>query len=273
MRTPLFTKHTRDLTRRAVRFGRKHSVQLVWAVLDCPTTIAIAQQVAAELNVALASLVWDAPELLAELLGLDRFSSSQLLQSFGKALKASRQIGVVGETMKEKYDQKYGTNAIIVRHGLNDEPLRHQCRTAHDDIAPLIIGFAGTVTSPREFETLLQSLDLVEWQIHGRPVVLRLVGSRFVLSSHSKRHIEYFGWRSVTETISLLGEADMCYLPQPFSRAERHLARLSFPTKLSTYIATGRPVILHAPPHASVVPFFNRFRFGIWHDTEDRHGL
>ncbi len=95
-----------------------------------------------------------------------------------------------------------------------------------------------------------------------RKVILRMAGTRYLLEPRGPQQIEYFGWRSVEETIEILSEADLLYLPQPFAESLRPLAELSFPTKLSTYLAAGRPVLLHAPSYASVCPFFKRFAFG-----------
>ena len=46
------------------------------------------------------------------------------------------------------------------------------------------------------------------------------------------------------------------YLPQPFEESLRELAELSFPTKLSTYAAAGRPLLVHCPDYASLAPLF-----------------
>ena len=43
----------------------------------------------------------------------------------------------------------------------------------------------------------------------------------------------------------------------------RPLAELSFPTKLTTYLAAGRPVLLHTPAYASLKNFHEKYRFGL----------
>ena len=42
-----------------------------------------------------------------------------------------------------------------------------------------------------------------------------------------------------------LSELDLLYLPYWFSEAMREESDLSFPSKLTTYLATGRPVLFH----------------------------
>jgi hypothetical protein len=51
------------------------------------------------------------------------------------------------------------------------------------------------------------------------------------------------------------------------------MARLSFPTKFTTYLVAGRPILLHSPEYASVPAFFSRFPVGAWCDSEDANVL
>jgi len=60
-----------------------------------------------------------------------------------------------------------------------------------------------------------------------------------------------------------MSEADITYLPYWFDEAYRLSARMSFPSKLTTYLASGRPVLFHGPQYSSVTKFFYRFPVGI----------
>jgi len=71
------------------------------------------------------------------------------------------------------------------------------------------------------------------------------------------------GWHSVEETIDLMAGVDVTYLPYWFDESYRLPARLSFPTKLATYLASGRPVLFHGPEDSSPSKFFRRFPVGL----------
>ena len=256
-------RHLRTIVDRAVQCGRSHRVQMVWAVLDCPTVIQTARLVASRLGVPLIVLVWDAPELLSHQLQHDRWFSRELLRCFQVVMKSSIRCAVVGETMKAAYDDAYGQDCIIVRHGLEPRAVQ-SCQGEQRDREQTIIGYAGSISAPETFRGFIRALDASGWKVDGRDVILRLAGSRLLLDASTPQRIEYFGRRSVCDTAEMLADCDVLYLPQPFSNELRPLASLSFPTKLSTYLAAGRPVLLHAPEHGSVVPFFKKYSCGTW---------
>lgn len=253
--------YLRRLASEVVEIAREQQVDMVWAVLDCPTVILLAQEVAQRLGKPLAVLVWDAPELFCEQLGHDRWTRRTVLNAFERVMRSASRCAVVGESMKTAYDAAFGQDCVIVRHGLSKKvsatPL-----SARPDRNEWVIGFAGSLTASDAFNRLVAALDSVAWRIADREVVLRIVGARYLLEPHGPRRIEYYGWRSVPETLALMADTDLLYLPQPFSDAYRSLASLSFPTKLSTYLPAGRPILLHAPSYASLVPFFQRYPFG-----------
>jgi hypothetical protein len=60
-----------------------------------------------------------------------------------------------------------------------------------------------------------------------------------------------------------LSATDFCYLPCWFAPEKRRHAELSFPTKLTTYLAAGRPVLYHGPAYAWAAQVMRDWRLGI----------
>lgn len=250
--------------RQILSAARQWSPDTVWAILDCPTAINLSLRITDGLAVPLIALVWDAPEVLAAQLGFDRWSRKCLLQRFDEVLRRAERIAVPGESMAEHYRSRYGDKVLILRHGLPElRPVSAAALTR--DSANFVIGFAGSLTAPDAFGVLLESLRQCDWQCGGRQIVLRIAGARLQLSPSGPQRIEYYGrLKSVDETVTLLAGCNVLYLPQPFVEDSRLLAELSFPTKLSTYVAARRPIMLHAPSYASLGPFWQRFPMGPW---------
>src|SRR5262249_40587453 len=64
-------KHWQALERivdQAVAFGKKHDVEVVFAVLASPSTIMMTRKVAQRLNARLVCMVWDPPHCMLEVL-------------------------------------------------------------------------------------------------------------------------------------------------------------------------------------------------------------
>ncbi len=272
VRKALFGKHCRNLVSQLRQRYQGSGIRRVWAVLDCPTVIETADRIARALDVPLSVMVWDAPELLADQLSFDQWSRRSMMDRFREVILNADRVGVICEQMQTAYTHRFGDlKYVIMRHGL-DESLTHNVTIGRSSNV-LRIGFAGSITAQQPFQQMIRMLDGVAWNIGDRAVTLRLIGSRYLLDSRSPQSIEYFGWRSSAETVRLLSECDVLYLPQPFEPHLRELAELSFPTKLSTYLASGKPILLHTPEYGSIVPLYKRFQFGEWCSSLDTASL
>jgi hypothetical protein len=261
-RKTLFERHCRQLVSKICHMPIAQGCDKVFAILDCPTVMQVATAVAQRLQKPLVVMVWDAPELLADQLNMDRWSTANMLQQFAATIQQAEKVGVICEQMKQAYTKTYGENEyVILRHGIS--PKMWSLATGASNSDRITIGFAGSITAQEPFRRLIETLDANNWRLCGKSVTLRLIGCRYTLDSRRPQHIEYFGWRSLKETLRLLAESDLLYLPQPFESHLRPLAELSFPTKLSSYLAAGRRVLLHAPEYASIAPFLLDYPIGV----------
>ena len=254
---------------RCVDIARTEGVDEVWAVLDSPATIEIALPVAKALGKPLRVTVWDDVEHNIDYFGIDRWTGSRLRSRFAEVCRAAASLAVIGETMQAEYLRRYGKRGVVVRHGADAAP---STASRPDDDPGVRIGFAGSVSARSAFECLLKALDQVDWSIQGRPVTLVLMGGRFDIWSRRPRRIEVLGWRSVEETVRILSGCTITYLPQAFEASWRPFSEWSFPSKLTTYLAAGAPILLHAPEYASLPGYQERRQFARvchWLDVEE----
>lgn len=245
--------------RDCVAWARRHGVEQVWAILDMPVSIELAMPLAAALGVPLRVTVWDDVAHNTRHFGLDRLTAAHVSRRFAEALRGSIGLAVIGETMLSEYRRRYGSEGVIVRHGVAS--VDSEASIAGTD-GPVRIGFAGSVSARSAFELLLSTLDRMGWSIDGRRVILTVMGPAFDFRSGVERNIECLGWRAVEDTIRILSACTLNYLPQPFEPEWEPFSRLSFPSKLTTYLAAGAPVLLHAPEYASLPEFYREHPFG-----------
>jgi hypothetical protein len=110
--------------------------------------------------------------------------------------------------------------------------------------------------------------------LDGRRVRLRVFGLRFVCQARTARWIEYRGY--VPETVDVvrgLSECDLLFLPQPFGPQGRPFAEYSFPTKFTTYLAAGRPILVLAPPWSALNAFCREHQLPIVCDQLDDRAI
>jgi hypothetical protein len=130
-------------------------------------------------------------------------------------------------------------------------------------VSPIYIGFAGTLYDSGQLDCLISAIGQFGWSINERPIKLRIIGNYFRFNKLNRpANIELLGWRDTEATRGLLSECAFTYLPIPFGADFEEFARLAFPTKLSTYLAAGRPVLVHGPDYSAPVKFCNENGFG-----------
>jgi hypothetical protein len=245
-----------------IRVAEEHHAELVWALLDSPAAIVLARQVVRRLRVPLVATVLDPPERTAADYALDPLSRHLLLRDFAAVLVWTRRCGVASEPMAEEYRRRYGVDPVVLIHGVHPR-LRRPPAAPRDESSPFVIGFAGSLYATEEFKALLEALGSSDWRLAGREVIVRLVGGHVWAECATRARIEYLGWRPLEETLALMADCDVTYLPYWFNPRYRTAVRLCFPNKLSTYLAAGRPVFYHGPMESSAARFFERYPVGV----------
>lgn len=250
---------------------RQFQPDMILSVMDCSTSVDVVHALTSEVTIPVRTIVWDDIETVSPPGTPDRRTGIQIRKRFADVLRRSQRVAVICENMQKAYQQKYGVQSLIIRHGMPEIFERERSETRTDET--LRIGFAGSITTPDCIQSLIATLDGMGWRRNERNICLRMLGARFQLGTKSPQWIEYLGWRDVSETRDLLGQCDLLYLPQSFLPSLRNLSELSFPTKLSTYVAARCPILLHAPHYASLSDLWSRHALGPICDSLDTAAL
>jgi hypothetical protein len=248
------------LVEEAVAFGRQQGTEMILAILNGPISIYMATKVASALKIPHITNVQDPPESFVLDLGLDRFTSRVLLKNFSHTLKSSLRCSTASEGMQAEYKRQYGVDSLILNQSAN--PIQWQPPAQYRQSGEFVIGFAGNLYANQEWSALLKALSSVGWCIGGREIKIRVLSPYLDLRGTNAMRVEYLGWQPVDETLRLLAQTDVTYLPYWFDKDRELSVRQCFPGKLSTYLAAGRPVFYHGPEYASVAQFLQRYPAG-----------
>jgi glycosyltransferase involved in cell wall biosynthesis len=252
----------RKIVSKAVEFGRKFNADAVWCILEGQTMIRLAVPVSKALGIPLLTEVWDPPFWWLRANGVDPITRSLVLREFDNALRKSSVCATASWAMAEQYKNDYGTRSVPVIPSLDASLALPPADCVHPG-TDLIIGMAGQIYATEEWNALIKALDSVNWEICGRSVRIRLMGRYANLLADGKMNIEFLGWTTQKETIRLMSESDLLYCPYWFNSQFETVARLSFPSKLTTYLAAGRPVLFHGPEYASPARFLSKYDAGL----------
>jgi hypothetical protein len=233
-----------------VAFAKEFGADRIWCTLEGQTMFRLAVGVAKRLNLPLHTQVWDPPGWWLRANSVDFLSTKFIMHTFDKAMRLSSSCAAASWAMAANYNERYACNAMPVIPSL-DESLCLPPAQKHHGRDTITIGVAGQLYSQAEWLHLLLMLEHVKWQVAGKKIVIRLLGRSIYAPANCGVNIEFLGWHAQPETIRLLSEADILYCPYWFDAAFEQEARYSFPSKLTTYLAAGRPILFHGPAYAS----------------------
>ena len=98
---------------------------------------------------------------------------------------------------------------------------------------------------------LVWALEYAGWQVAGRRVVIRVLGHQRP-PTIPEHNLDFLGWQPQERAVELLSTScDVLYCPYPYAASLAEVAKYSFPSKIPTYLAAGRPILFHGPTYAS----------------------
>lgn len=247
-----FAREADAIAGRIAEFAAQQGAQQLWVTLNSQALVRLAARLQRITQLPLRALVWDPIGFLARHQGWDAHSAAWSEANFDRAMAVSASAMVVSQSMVDDYGHRFGLPCKIVRHAFDVSRML----TPGDDDGFIKIGFAGTLYDASQLDSLVQALSAMNWMLGHRRVKLRIIGNYYRFNRlNAPAHIELMGWRSTEDARALLAECAFAYLPIPFGAHFADFARLAFPTKLSTYLAAGCPILLHAPAYADVAKF------------------
>jgi hypothetical protein len=256
-------RHLPRLVDRVARLADRAKPDALWIPLAGPTMINAAASIQRRLGLPLFTTVWDAPDYaLRHYWGIEGDALDRLLERFGDAIRASVRCAVASAEMKAAYETRYGTPCVPMIHGMPESQWVAPTGMRPPN-EPFVIGYAGSLYARAEWDALMSALSSVGWRVRGREVVVRVLSSSLETRVTGPARIEFLGWHSTTDAMQILSRCDVCYVPYWFDPAFRSGVELSFPNKVSLYLAAGRPIFFHGPRESTPTRFLERWPVGV----------
>lgn len=259
----LFTRQRPALSAQVVRYAKERCVQRIVVQPNDPVLWVVANHTAERLNVPLSVLLLDPPGYLISRRGADRAMRRILVAEFGRLMRLSERTGCASPAMAQFVQDRYGRSANVTFHGF-DEQDWVGTRSGPQVDGELRIGFAGGLYATDAWDAFVGALDSVRWQVAGRSVMVVLIGNVGVSRVGYGAHYQLKGWMPQRNVIHDLASMDIAYLPYWFASAYREVCELSFPTKLSTYLAASLPVFFHGPSYSGPGRYIEEHGIGLF---------
>ena len=177
------------------------------------------------------------------------FSAQSLHDMFGRVYRRARLRFCISPQMEEYYRVQYGASGTVLYPSRAasapwaNSPPEPKPRT-------LIVAYAGTVAY-KGYRGALQAMARALVSVGGALVLYaNLSGAEAASIAGDLRNVSIRDFVPSTEIVDLLrGGADVVFLPMTSAMGLN--ARLSFPSKLADYAATGLPIIVYGPKDSS----------------------
>ncbi|XOK60439.1 hypothetical protein ACJ7K1_28550 [Paenibacillus elgii] len=254
-----------NISKQAADFALLNNADIIWSTIQGQTMIKVVRRAAMKAGKPYTVQVWDPPEWWLSENKFDKFTKNSVMNEFGRLLNQSKACLSASWSMAEEYSTVHKANCIPVVPGLDSKiEITPQKREDND----YIIAFAGQIYASAEFNSLLYALEHMNWQHKGKKIRLVLYGRYFQnLHFNKPANISIRGWFDQNAALEEMAAADLLYCPYWFDLTFEKIARLSFPSKLTSYLKTKRPVLIHAPEYASPVKFIKKYNAGYICDT------
>ncbi|WP_299448235.1 glycosyltransferase [uncultured Phascolarctobacterium sp.] len=230
----------------------KIKFDLIWSVIQGQTMICLVPNVARNLGLDYVAEVWDPPEWWLDENRFDSYSYRKVMEAFRRLLKNAKCCLAASHNMAKEYKEKYSAVCIPVIPSL--EANSPSIKKSNNN--EFHIGYSGQIYSKKEFSSFIDALDSIGWNYNGKRIILN-VFTDYIDPDILKQHpnIKSSGWIPQEELLNRLSCMDLCYCPYRFDKYFEVIARLSFPSKLTSYLKSGVPVLVHAPEYSSISSF------------------
>jgi hypothetical protein len=239
------------------REARRSNARALWIVMHGAMVHVAARLLSRHPSIPVHLTVHDDPPFGVSLLSRRHLMLVPLvLRDFRAALAHAASVDVVSEGMAARYRSVYGIQPVVVHRGLAG-PIRPS--PTYDRATGLEVGILGNTYGYGQVLAVAQAVERASAlaRTPGRVVVVGAGhGARLKSDMRGRLEVEVTGHLDENAAIDRLRRSFLLYLNYPFSRRTSVLRQTSFPTKLTTYVMTARPLLAHAPADASIAPLF-----------------
>lgn len=184
-----------------------------------------------------------------------------LIPQFGKVYRAASSRLCVSPFMVEEYRKQFGVDGTVLYPG-RAASARFPVPQfeSNEQNGPLKYAFAGTLSAP----DVVDAIDRLAHAVRSTGGEVRLYGPFDLQQLRARglaaQNIACVGLVPSDQIIQTLrSEADVLFVPISFAQSVRKNMSIHFPSKLTDYTATGKPILVYGPEYSSAIRWGQQF--------------
>jgi hypothetical protein len=180
-------------------------------------------------------------------------------------LASAKSVDVTSDGMNEYYRRLCGIKSEFVHPYLCKPQTVSSFAQGNNE---LCIGHIGSIYSHEQFAKFLRAVGIYSAKKGCKPVLI-LIGrqqwskEQFARELPVGASVRLLGDMREEDAIKELDRCDFVYAAYPFENSMQVFRQTSFPTKLSTYAQSQRPIFAHTPADSTLAGAVTRFQVGI----------
>ena len=265
---------------RAVRMIRRHRIEAIFSVLYYGEFFAAAYLAHRLTGCPLHAYVMD--DWLSNAHCHGRTLGWLAEHYMPKIVRSAARLWAISPAMAEDWHQQYGIQADVLWHSVDLSAFkraRNARSQTYADGRLSVVNLGSIYGVNREpLHNLLTAIrELRSTSTMPRGIYLRLY------TAQPTKWLRQMGiipepWLEISranpdQVPQVLANADVLFLPLAFNERWAPIVRTSFPTKLAEYLASGTPILVHAPAYATAVTYARQHDCALVVDTQDPDAL
>jgi len=185
-------------------------------------------------------------------------------------MKRADGIIVPNEFLAEEYRRRYEVECTVIHNPYQDSGISEACLDWPSHKNEIRIVYTGSIYSAhfdafRNLMAALEELRRPEVRLHVYTPQPREDLER----EQIKGSIEYHSHIAPSDVFEVQRQADILFLPLAFNSPIPETIKTSAPGKMGEYLASGRPILAHAPADSFVSWYFRERECGVVVDSSD----
>jgi glycosyltransferase involved in cell wall biosynthesis len=182
-----------------------------------------------------------------------------VMKEFHSLLRKASARLVISTAMAEDYKIRFGYSFLPFHNALDLNEWRSRSKKSWHASHPFVVRYAGSIIENSQRDALRDIVHAVsELRRSGNDVEMWIHSP-----AHQRQYLVRMGFEGLhlaeppppESIIELLTTADLLVLPFNFDSGSADYIRLSMPTKVPAYMASGTPVLVYGPKNIAAVQY------------------
>jgi glycosyltransferase involved in cell wall biosynthesis len=186
-------------------------------------------------------------------------------------LRCAAGVIVPNEFLQEELLRRYRIRATVVHNptdlSINAEDPKPGCPASHGEVK---IVYTGSVYNAHygAFRNLIVAINMLESKNVKLHIYTRF-DPRELIGEHISGPVEFHAPVDNRGALDIQRDAEILFLPLAFNSAIPEVIKTASPGKMGEYLASGKPILVHAPSDSYVSWYFREHDCGVVVDEND----